>query len=74
MDLYERTGEFGGTGYAAGQPLFMNNAVDNINFNPAIKFNGTSHRMIIDGTKLPLGTSARTVLAVTANATIAARR
>ncbi|HEY1167145.1 MAG TPA: right-handed parallel beta-helix repeat-containing protein, partial [Chitinophaga sp.] len=53
---------------AANQPLFANNATDNINFNPVVKFNGTSSRMILDGTKLPIGTSARTVFALTANA------
>ncbi len=58
---------------AAGQPLYRNIAGSNINFNPVVTFNGTGHRMILDGTKLPVGVSARTVIALTGNATIASR-
>lgn len=58
---------------AANQPLYRNNSTNNINFNPVLSFNGTSQRMVLDGTRLPVGTSARTVLALTANATIANR-
>lgn len=57
----------------ANQPGFANNATFNINFNPVVKFNGAPQRMILDGTKLPLGTSARTVIAATANASVAGR-
>lgn len=49
---------------AANQPLYSNNAVDNINFNPAMKFNGTSQYMSLDGTKLPLGTAPRALVGV----------
>ncbi|XZF14017.1 beta strand repeat-containing protein [Chitinophagaceae bacterium MMS25-I14] len=48
----------------ASQPLYSNNAADNINFNPVLKFNGTSQQMDLDITKLPLGTSARAIAAV----------
>ncbi|AXY72538.1 hypothetical protein D3H65_00440 [Paraflavitalea soli] len=58
---------------AASQPLYRDNGTNNINFNPILSFNGTSQRMILDGTRLPVGTSARTVLALTANATLANR-
>lgn len=58
---------------AANQPLYRNIAGSNINFNPVVAFNGASQRMILDGLKLPLGTSARTVIAATGNATIANR-
>ncbi len=50
---------------ATGQPGYAASAV---NFNPALTFNGTSQRMTMDGTKFPLGTSARTVIAVTSGA------
>ncbi|WP_164735203.1 right-handed parallel beta-helix repeat-containing protein [Pseudoflavitalea rhizosphaerae] len=57
----------------ANQPGFANNSVSNVNFNPVVKFDGASQRMILDGTKLPLGTSARTVIAATGNAATAGR-
>ena len=52
----------------ADQPVYSDNATDNMNFNPVLKFNGVSQHMLLDGTLLPLGNSARTVLAVTGNA------
>lgn len=58
---------------AANQPQFNNSTATNINFNPLVKFNGTSQRMILDGTKLPTGTSARTVITATGAANIAGR-
>lgn len=58
---------------AANRPVFSDNISTNINFNPVVKFNGTSQRMIMDGAKLPLGTIGRTVFATTANASIASR-
>ncbi len=58
---------------AANQPVFSNNTATNINFNPVVKFNGTSQRMILDGTKLPTGTSARTIIVATSNASLANR-
>ncbi|MBO9635264.1 MAG: hypothetical protein J7578_19290, partial [Chitinophagaceae bacterium] len=58
---------------AGSQPAFANNIAANINFNPVLTFNGTSQRMILDGTKLPLGTVGRTVFATTANAALANR-
>lgn len=55
---------------AVGQPVFANNIVANVNFNPVLNFNGTSQRMILDGTKLPLGTVGRTVFATTTKAAL----
>jgi hypothetical protein len=49
---------------AAAQPLYMNNAAKNINFNPVISFNGSNQFMDLDITKLPMGTSARTLIGV----------
>jgi hypothetical protein len=46
----------------ATQPVFQNNATDNINYNPVVKFNGTSQFMNLDITKLPMGTTARTLV------------
>ncbi len=51
---------------------YRNIAGSNINFNPVVTFNGTGQRMILDGIKNCLyGVSARTVIALTGNATIA---
>lgn len=58
---------------AANQPLYTNNISTNINFNPVVKFNGTSQRMLLDGTKLPVGTIAKTVIAATGSAATASR-
>ncbi len=46
------------------QPVYQNNATDNINYNPVVKFNGTSQFMNLDVTKLPIGTTARTLIGV----------
>lgn len=59
---------------AANQPLFMNNFADNMNFNPVVKFNGTTHFMNLDITKLPMGTTARTLMAVGAPNAIAGNK
>lgn len=49
---------------AAIQPIYQNNATDNINYNPVVKFNGTSQFMNLDITKLPVGTAPRTLIGV----------
>lgn len=46
------------------QPVYQNNVTDNINYNPVVKFNGTSQVMNLDVTKLPIGTTPRTLIAV----------
>jgi hypothetical protein len=48
----------------ANQPLYAHNATDNLNFNPVVKFNGTGNFMNLDVTKLPIGTTARTLIGV----------
>ncbi len=48
---------------AASQPKYVNNTTDNINYNPALKFSG-SNFMNLDVSKLPTGTSARTLFGV----------
>ena len=48
----------------ANKPFFMNNAADNINFNPVVKFNGTAHYMNLDVMKLPRGVTAKTLFGV----------
>jgi len=49
---------------AATQPLYRNNSSVNINFNPVVSFNGSNQFMDLDITKLPMGTSARTLIAL----------
>ncbi|WP_185096823.1 Calx-beta domain-containing protein [Chitinophaga barathri] len=44
---------------AADQPLYLNNTVNNTNFNPVVNFDGADF-MSLDITKLPIGTTART--------------
>ena len=51
------------------QPSYRDNATDNINFNPVVKFDG-NQSMDLDGTKLPLDTTARSVLAFGSSAYI----
>jgi hypothetical protein len=45
------------------QPAYRNNVLDNVNFNPVVKFTAAnSHFMNLDITKLPVGTTARTLI------------
>ena len=55
---------------AAIQPVYRNNVTDNINYNPVVKFNGTSQFMNLDVTKLPIGTTPRTLIGVGSLSTI----
>lgn len=47
---------------AVNQPLFMNNAADNANFNPVVKFDGSNDNFVLDINRLPVGASARTII------------
>lgn len=47
---------------AASQPSFLDNATDNANFNPMLKFDGTADNLVIDINRLPMGATARTVI------------
>ncbi len=49
---------------APNQPVYFNNAGSNTNFNPALRFNGTNNFMDLDITKLPMGATPRTVIAL----------
>ncbi|MDR6160107.1 hypothetical protein QF023_003623 [Chryseobacterium sp. SLBN-27] len=49
----------------ANQPLYKNNTTDNINFNPVVNFNGSSHYLQLNSSLLPTGTTARTVVGAT---------
>ncbi len=46
------------------QPVYQQNVTDNINYNPVVKFNGTNQYLNLDVTKLPIGSSARTLIGV----------
>ncbi|HMF72701.1 MAG TPA: T9SS type A sorting domain-containing protein, partial [Flavitalea sp.] len=46
------------------QPVFKTNATDNINYNPVVTFNGTNQFMNLDVTRLPVGTTPRTIIGV----------
>ncbi|WP_158302134.1 S-layer homology domain-containing protein [Paenibacillus mesophilus] len=48
----------------ADQPVFYDNAANNVNFNPVVKFNGSSSYMNLQVSKLPVGTTPRTIIAV----------
>lgn len=58
----------------ASQPVFSNNATANINYNPVVTFNGSSHQMNLDITKLPTGNAARTLIGVGNPANITGNR
>jgi gliding motility-associated-like protein len=47
----------------ASRPVYVNNTVDNVNFNPQMKFNG-SQMMNLDVTKLPLLKTPRTLFGI----------
>ncbi len=48
------------------QPTYSNNAQNNINFNPVVRFNGSNH-LDLDVNKLPTGKADRTIVAVAAS-------
>ena len=59
---------------SGAQPTFNNNATSNINYNPVVTFNGSSHQMNLDITKLPTGNTARTLIGVGNPANITGNR
>lgn len=63
----------GTQGTGSLQPLFKNNATDNINFNPVVKFDGTDDFMGLTVSKLPTGTTARSVVMVATTTTTGTR-
>ncbi|WP_176706228.1 S-layer homology domain-containing protein [Paenibacillus hemerocallicola] len=56
------------------QPVYYNNAANNVNFNPVVKFDGANEYLDLQGNKLPQGTTPRTIVAVGQTAAASANK